>query len=75
MKQIKFLRNYTVSAVDGRSYREGEVCRLTPESADHFISRGVAIEHVEKPKRVVEPQSVPSPKVDQPQKAAAPKAE
>lgn len=46
--KVKFLKTYTVKAVDGETYEAGKVYELSDESAKHFIDHGRAVS-VEKP--------------------------
>lgn len=43
-KKITFLKNYKVKAADGDEYVEGETYELSDESAQHFVSRGLAVD-------------------------------
>lgn len=45
--KVKFLKGYKVDAPDGEQYEAGQVVELEEPSANHFISRGVAVQHVE----------------------------
>lgn len=48
--KVRFVRTYTVKAVDGPTYQEGSVHDLRPDAARHFIVRGAAVELAETPK-------------------------
>lgn len=40
--QIRFIRDYTVKANDGETFAAGQTYRVSEDSANHFISRGLA---------------------------------
>ena len=42
MPEIVFLKDYTVNAAGGKTYRKGEKYTVTIAGARHFISRGAA---------------------------------
>ena len=73
--KIIFRKDYTVQAVDGKSYKKGESYDVTADAAQHFITRGVAVnaatakvvEKIEPP--VVEPESDPVPRMAKAQKS------
>ena len=44
MKKIKFLQFYKVKDDIGTEYQEGQTETMVDTSADHFITRGVAVE-------------------------------
>ncbi len=48
--KVRFVRTYTVKAVDGPTYQEGSVHDLRPDAARHFIVRGAAVEIAGVPK-------------------------
>jgi hypothetical protein len=41
--KIRFLDAYTVKAVDGQSYKKGQVVDVGELSAQHFLNRQVAV--------------------------------
>jgi hypothetical protein len=41
--KIRFLDAYTVKAVDGKTYKKGQVVEFDEVSAQHFLNRQVAI--------------------------------
>lgn len=41
--KIRFLDVYTVKAVDGKTYKKGQVVELNDLSAQHFLNRQVAV--------------------------------
>ncbi len=41
--RIRFLDAYTVKAVDGKTYKKGQVVELDEASAQHFLNRQVAV--------------------------------
>ena len=41
--RIRFLDAYTVKAVDGKTYKKGQVVELDELSARHFLNRQVAV--------------------------------
>lgn len=40
--KVMFRQSYEVKAVNGETYEKGKTYDLTPDSAEHFIRRGVA---------------------------------
>lgn len=42
--KVRFLDAYTVKAVDGPSYKKGQVVDVGELSAQHFLNRQVAVE-------------------------------
>ena len=43
LEEITFTQNYKVNAIDGPQYQKGESIKVKPDSAIHFLSRGVAV--------------------------------
>ncbi len=41
--RIRFLEAYTVKAVDGKTYKKGQVVDVEEVSARHFLNRQVAV--------------------------------
>jgi len=42
MPKVKFTKDYEVRSADRESYEAGQEINLSEESANHFVSRGVA---------------------------------
>ncbi|MGE0105112.1 MAG: hypothetical protein AB7G12_12755 [Thermoanaerobaculia bacterium] len=40
---IRFTETYTVKAPEGETYEEGRSYEVTPDRAEHFVSRGRAV--------------------------------
>ena len=65
--RIRFLDAYTVKAVDGKTYKKGQVVELDEASARHFLNRQVAVEadggpeqaKMAAPEKAVMPESKP----------------
>lgn len=49
--KIRFLDAYTVQAVDGQTYKKGQVVELDELSAQHFLNRQVAVAADGKPEQ------------------------
>mgnify|MGYP001812488578 CR=1 FL=1 len=55
MPRIKFVTEYTVEAADGVTHEIGSEMECSRQSANHFISKGVAVQVEDKPKKVAKP--------------------
>ena len=77
MPFIRFLKDHTVKAVNGASYKQGDVVECSADSAQHFTSRFVAEmcdpPKAQKPVPKEESEPAPKPKGKQDAKADAPK--
>ncbi len=61
MVKVKFLRAYTVKDAEARTYEDGKVYEMSPESAQHFVNRGAAVVVTRGPRPVPETASVAAP--------------
>lgn len=55
MKTIRFLRDYEVQAEGGPKYEAGQKVSLSVASAQHFLTRRVAVESPPEPRAKAEP--------------------
>ena len=62
MVSVKFLKDYTVKAENGATYKKGEVYEMSDAGASHFVNRQAAEIFVAEKKPKKKPKAKPKPK-------------